>query len=267
VKMRNSRFIALLGILAVFVPLTVGAQPVSAGKDLLSRLPHDRIANYEALSTVLAQLDKAGIAPLDADECYAFLSNMTKRMPNAGMVLSVPHDPAKFDEFLSRWKHQLLGASEEGPFYPPFDPTGLYEGEWWSGAGAHCPLSSEMTLPVQGSLVELWAPTATITMGFDCISPGSEPANIQTLGLLDKNGNLVYLALGCTTGFCLLFGTNGVGIDVDEDGLMDTYSGEWAFIFGIAFIPVFGFAGEFELTAVPVIQNPASQQPAMKIPR
>jgi hypothetical protein len=267
--MRNCRIIVVFELLAVLMLLTPIAQPAIAGKDLSARLLQDKMGNYEALATVLDQLEDAGMEALDPGECRELLSSMISKMPNADRVppRRLPDDPAEHSEFLSTWMNQLRSAAQDATFYPPFDPTGSYEGEWWSGDGARCPLSSDMILPVQGSSFQLWFPTAIFTVGFDCISPGSDPSDVQTLGFLDNSGNLAYLAIGCTTGFCIMFVTSGVGVDVDEDGVMDGYGGEWAVLYGIAFIPVFGFAGEFDLTAITATPSSSSLGKPLRISR
>jgi len=136
--------------------------------------------------------------------------------------------------------------------YPPYDATGYYEGEWWSGEGEHCPITATMTMVADPIYPPLWAPQATFHVDFSCIEmpegiPPLEPVDIVTAGLLDINGNLTYASGGCGVPFCIIFATAGVGDDLDEDGLMDTYAGTWSLTILLAGFQPFGCAGEFEL--------------------
>lgn len=150
----------------------------------------------------------------------------------------------------------MIGAKQECPYDPPYDATGEYEGDWWSGEGEHCPVSAEIIMDASPAPLPLWAPTAQFTVDFGCIEwppelPPLDPMVLDSAGLLDDQGNLIFTSFGCTLGLCLLFDSHGVGIDEDADGIMDTYTGSWDFLILLAGFAPFGVTGEFELEALP----------------
>lgn len=150
----------------------------------------------------------------------------------------------------------LVGANGPcDPVPPPYDTTGEYEGDWWSGEGEHCPVAIEMEMDAAPAFPALWGPAATFHVDFSCIElppefPPLEPIDINTVGILDENGNLIFTAIGCGIGFCVNFDSAGVGVDLDADAMMDEYSGEWAFLIMVAGFQPFGVAGEFDVMAV-----------------
>ena len=150
-----------------------------------------------------------------------------------------------------------LGANGPcDPIPPPYDVTGDYEGEWWSGEGEHCPLTAMMAMDPAPAFPYLWYPTATFLIDFSCIElpeylPPLEPIAIDAAGVLDDKGNLTFASGGCGTPFCVLFATAGQGADLDEDGMMDAYAGAWSLTILLAGFEPFGVAGEFELEAAP----------------
>lgn len=148
----------------------------------------------------------------------------------------------------------LVGAKGCEPENPPFDATGEYSGEWWSGEGAHCPLYASITMNAAPVYPPLWNPQATFTIDFSCIElpegfPPLEPVDIKVGGQLDINGNLTFATGGCGVPYCILFGTAGVGADSDANGFMDTYTGTWSLVILLAGFEPFGVSGQFELRA------------------
>lgn len=138
------------------------------------------------------------------------------------------------------------------PIDPPYDATGFYTGEWWSGEGERCPIDATFTMDATPVNPPLWAPQAGFTIDFSCLElpewvPPLEPILINAAGLLDGNGIMTFASGGCGTPFCILFATTGQGEDVDLDGMMDTYVGEWSLTILLAGFQPFGVAGEFDL--------------------
>ncbi len=141
------------------------------------------------------------------------------------------------------------------PVPPPFDATGEYEGQWWSGQGEHCPVSGIITMDPSPAFPPVWGPAATFHVDFSCIElppefPPITPVDFPTVGVLDEQGNMIFTALGCGPGFCINWDSAGVGVDLDDDGIMDEYSGEWIFAILIAGLQPFGVGGEFSINAV-----------------
>jgi len=141
------------------------------------------------------------------------------------------------------------------PVPPPFDTTGDYEGEWWSGESELCQVSAQMTMDAAPLFPPIWLPSATFHVDLSCIEvpewlPPLVPIDIYSVGALDEYGNLIFGAMACGPGFCVTFDSVGIGEDLDQDGMMDEYTGSWAYMILIAGIQPFGVVGEFEMIAV-----------------
>ncbi len=150
----------------------------------------------------------------------------------------------------------IMGAKQECQYSPPFDANGDYEGEWWVGQGEHCPVTAEIQMNTNINPLPLWDSTAQFTIDFSCIEwppelPPLEPMVLDAVGVVDEHGTMTYTAFGCTIALCLFFDSTGAGVDIDSDGLMDTYSGTWDFAILIAGFAPLGVTGEFELNAAP----------------
>ncbi len=164
----------------------------------------------------------------------------------------------------------LLGACPPpgGWPKPPFDATGDYEGTWQGqtdptaeDAESHeilaCPLTmslkQELTAPYPGD----HRVTGTVVVDYSCLND-LLPDSIQELpdstvdvsGLLGDDGKIVLLSGGCGVGACAVMTLAGSGEDANDDGIMDSFSGNWSFIILIAGVQPFGVSGTFTVDAI-----------------
>lgn len=171
----------------------------------------------------------------------------------------------------------LQGCPPEGGWpLPPFDATGTYEGTWQGrtneveGEGevegeieevqvvAACPLTIELTQDLTKPYPGDHGVSGMVTIDYSCIElpewaqnqETPAPSEVIVSGLLTDDGKLTLASGGCGIGLCVLLTLAGEGVDVNEDGLMDTYSGAWSYIILLAGVPPFGVSGTFEVDFV-----------------
>lgn len=152
---------------------------------------------------------------------------------------------------------------------PPFDTTGTYIGTWQGRTDepekekqeiVACPLTITLTQDVSLRWPADHGVKGTVEIDYSCIElpdwlETPPPSTVQVTGLLADDETLGLLSGGCGTGMCLVLAMGGPGVDEDQDGLMDNYSGDWAFGFLLAGIRAFGVSGTFEVAAVDVIDE------------
>ena len=146
---------------------------------------------------------------------------------------------------------------------PPFSAAGSYEGTW-SGTEtdtapakqaqqvSECPLSLTLTQNTSQNGLGAYAVQGTATIDYSCIelpewidTPPS--STVQISGVMNENGGLALASGGCGTGLCVVLVLNGQGEDTDNDGVMDSYSGDWGYAILVAGFAPFGFNGTFEV--------------------
>lgn len=168
----------------------------------------------------------------------------------------------------------LLGCPPEGGWpLPPYDATGTYEGTWQGRSYAAegegeaegeeeqvqvvvaCPLTIELTQDLTQPYPGDHGVSGVVTVDYSCIElpewaqnqETPAPSEVLVTGLLADDGKLTLASGACGTGLCVLLTLAGNGVDVDEDGLMDTYSGAWSYIILLAGVQPFGFSGTFSV--------------------
>jgi hypothetical protein len=161
----------------------------------------------------------------------------------------------------------LLHGCEQVP--APFDTTGDYAGTW-SGTAQDapeesakqiepgepqiveaCPLSLSLTQNVAAPFPGNFRVDGTVTVDYGCVElplrfETPPPATVNVGGFLQEDGSLTLLSGGCGTGFCVVLTMDGAAADTDDDGFMDTYSGDWSYLILLAGVMPFGFEGTFE---------------------
>ncbi len=159
-----------------------------------------------------------------------------------------------------------IGQSDCDPEWPlpPFDATGTYLGTW-SGTTNEpaekaqivlaCPLTMWLEQDTTLDYPADHHVTGTVEIDYSCIVLPEwideiPPNTIEVSGLLSDEGQLTLLSGGCTTALCLVLVISGEGIDVDADGAMDDYSGDWAFTILLAGVEPFGVTGSFQVSSV-----------------
>lgn len=141
---------------------------------------------------------------------------------------------------------------------PLLDTTGTYEGTWWGSTtdGAQqvqqSPLRITLTQDTSQPYPKDHAVTGTVNIDFSGLNLpewASQPAPsvVNVSGLLGDDGKLTLLSGGCTTALCLVLSLSGPAEDTDGDGLMDAYSGDWAFAILLAGVQPFGVTGGFNV--------------------
>lgn len=152
----------------------------------------------------------------------------------------------------------LSGCPDGGP--PPFDTTGDYSGTW-SGQteGAEkaqdvvaCPLTMSLIQSAEAAYPKNRGVTGVVEVDFSCLTlpewiAEPPPALVHVTGILLDDGTLGLLSGGCGTGMCVALGLKGAGEDVDLDGFMDTYAGEWSYVILLAGVQPFGVTGVFSV--------------------
>lgn len=139
---------------------------------------------------------------------------------------------------------------------PPFDTTGTYLGSWNGNSTDQaqqvlgCPLTLTLTQDVAANYPGDHGVTGTAVIDYSCIElpdwvDAPPPSTVNVSGLLEDNGKLTLLSGGCGTGLCLVLSLSGQGEDGDEDGYMDSYTGNWGFAILLAGVQPFGFTGTF----------------------
>ncbi|NIA15026.1 MAG: hypothetical protein GWP08_13215 [Nitrospiraceae bacterium] len=150
------------------------------------------------------------------------------------------------------------GCPPGGP--PPFDASGDYSGTW-SGQteGAEkteevvaCPLTMSLVQAAEAAYPKNRGVTGVVEIDFSCLVlpewiEEPPPALVNVTGILLDDGTLGLLTGGCGTGLCVALGLKGTGEDVDLDGFMDTYSGEWSYVIMLAGVQPFGVKGVFSV--------------------
>lgn len=158
----------------------------------------------------------------------------------------------------------LTGCPPEGGFpLPPFDTSGAYTGSW-SGTSSDqaqtvmdCPLELTLTQNLSENFPGDHGVQGVVTVDYSCIELPAwaqdepQPSMVEVGGLLEDNGKLTLLSGGCGTGFCVVLGLAGQGEDTDDDGFLDTYTGDWSYQILLAGVEPFGFEGTFTLTTMP----------------
>ena len=144
---------------------------------------------------------------------------------------------------------------------PPFDATGTYVGTWSGQATtgatkqeiAACPLELTLTQNTAANWPQSFAVTGSVFIDFSCIELPEwaedqelEPGLVQVTGVMNEPGQLGLLTGGCGTGLCVVLGLDGTGVDADNDGMMDTYAGDWAFSLLLAGVEPLTIRGSFD---------------------
>ena len=149
---------------------------------------------------------------------------------------------------------------------PPFDTTGTYIGTWSGQTNepekaqqtvAACPLTMTLVQDLTADYPADHGVSGTVEIDFSCIelpewAEPIPPNTVNVTGLLQDDGKLTLLSGGCTTALCLVLALDGQGVDVDGDGAMDVYEGDWSFTILLAGVQPFGVAGTFEVASVDV---------------
>lgn len=142
---------------------------------------------------------------------------------------------------------------------PPFNTTAAYLGTWKGKSNEDdpqhvkkCPLGIVLTQDPAADYPGDHLVQGTVTVDYSCIEfpewiETPPPSVVEVGGVLQDNGNLSLITGGCTTALCVVLTLNGVGVDNDGDGLMDSYSGSWAYTILLAGVEPFGFTGKFEV--------------------
>lgn len=165
----------------------------------------------------------------------------------------------------------LVGCPEQTS--PPFDTTGEYAGTW-SGVSYDVPAETEGEVEVVVKQdIEECPLTLTLEHDVDAITPGNyfvrgeatidyeclelperfvtpPPSVVAVTGLLQQDGSLTLASGGCGAGYCVVLTLDGAGADLDADGLMDAYDGDWAWTLLLAGVAPFGTSGTYTLDAV-----------------
>ena len=147
-----------------------------------------------------------------------------------------------------------IGANECEPVAAPFNASGEYTGSWTNG-GDTCTLDATINMGSAPALPPLWNGNGTFTFDLSCIEWPAELPPLEDLtgtvgGVLEENGNLTFAQVVCGTPYCITFGINGTGDDVDDDNLMDTYDGSWSLAFALPGVAPFTVGGQFQLDRV-----------------
>ncbi|NLE59757.1 MAG: hypothetical protein GX616_15475 [Planctomycetes bacterium] len=146
---------------------------------------------------------------------------------------------------------------------PPCDTTGTYVGTWEGSTDEDtpaedqqevvaCPLTITLTQDLSAAYPGDHGVTGTVVVNYSCIEL---PAGIleipdsvvEVSGLLGDDGKLTLLSGGCGTGACLGLILTGNAVDADDDGMMDSYSGDWGLAIMLAGIQAFGIDGTFQV--------------------
>ena len=152
----------------------------------------------------------------------------------------------------------LTGCPEWPP--PPFDTTGTYAGEWWGATEdqtqeiASCPLTMTLTQVLTRPYPADHVVEGTVVVNYLCLDLPQwvaeiPPATVQVTGLLADDGTFTLISGTCGTGLCVALTLTGEGEDTDDDGLMDTYAGDWAYNILLPGVPPFGINGGFAVDA------------------
>lgn len=156
----------------------------------------------------------------------------------------------------------LTGCPPQGGFpLPPFDTSGAYSGTW-SGTSsdqaqtvAECPLELTLTQDLSLAFPGDHGVQGIVTIDYACIElpewaqEEPQPSTVEVGGVLESNGRLTLLSGECGTGYCVVLSLSGQGEDTDDDGFMDTYSGDWSYQILLAGVEPFGFDGTFAVDA------------------
>lgn len=147
----------------------------------------------------------------------------------------------------------LLGMGLSGcpQLQPPFDATGSYAGTFSLGAGEtvlaeNCDITLALTQNVNAAPFENTRVSGTVNLSLACVVTGGQKDAVQDLldgvlgqllgvepidveGVLLPNGTLTLSTEGlldeCTGEDCEKLLLIGQGVDTDDDGKMDKYSG------------------------------------------
>jgi len=148
---------------------------------------------------------------------------------------------------------------------PRFDASGVYEGTWngttASGTKAEeaqevlaCPLEFTLTQNVSAPWPQSFGVSGSAVIDYSCLTlpewvETPPPGVVQLSGVMDDQGKVGLLTGGCGTGMCVVLGMDGPGVDADDDGQMDSFSGEWQFSLLLAGYTPFTIRGSFEAAA------------------
>ena len=144
---------------------------------------------------------------------------------------------------------------------PPLDASGAFAGTWSgtpNGDGsqpvASCPLELVLTQNIAAPWPGSFGVSGTAMVDYSCFdlpewveTPPSSLVNVG--GVMDEQGGLKLLSAGCGTGLCVALVLDGVGVDTNDDGLMDTYDGTWTYTIALAGLQPFGFTGTYTTDA------------------
>lgn len=144
---------------------------------------------------------------------------------------------------------------------PPFDTTGSYTGTWSgtptkSSAGKiDCPITLDLEQNFDASFPEDRLVNGVVHIDYSCLDvPGFitlPSSDVPVSGVLSKNGDLVLASGECGTAACVALVLTGPGLDTDEDGLMESFSGDWGFAILLAGVEAIGVDGTFEVQRNP----------------
>lgn len=143
---------------------------------------------------------------------------------------------------------------------PPYDATGTYTGTWKGKSNEdnpqrvkECPLQIVLTHNPAADFPEDHLVQGIVTIDYSCIEfpewAETPPSSVVEVGgVLQDNGTLSLISGGCTTALCVVLTLTGAGVDEDGDGLLDSYSGAWAYTILLAGVEPFGFTGKFQVS-------------------
>lgn len=147
------------------------------------------------------------------------------------------------------------------PPAPPMDATGTYAGTWQgqnedgTEEVSACALTVTLDQNPAAGFPGNHGVTGTVTINYDCFTlpdwldtpPASE---VQVSGIWADDGQLGLASGGCGTGMCVVLLLDGIGEDLDSDGYMDRYTGDWGYAILLAGVQPFGFEGTFAVDVV-----------------
>ncbi len=169
----------------------------------------------------------------------------------------------------------LLSMAQTPSCTAPMNATGSYSGKWTFDVKdetgtvidtVECPLEMTLQQDVTLNPPQNLKVTGMVHVDFSCLEEVPtwpdwakipEPSDVQVSGTMDTKGKLTLLSGGCGPGTCVILSISGTGEkappeDAGEGEIpaMATYSGEWGFAIGVAFLGQTGGKGRFDVTRV-----------------
>lgn len=160
----------------------------------------------------------------------------------------------------------LAGCPPSGGWpTPPFDASGKFLGTWRGQTTADsdkpqeiksCVLELTLTQDAASAWPHSFAVKGTALVNYDCLdlpewAGTPPPSTVKIGGVVEQNGRLHLLSGACGTAMCATLNLDGLGEDVDGDGKMDRYDGDWAFSLLLAGFTPFTVTGTFGTDVAP----------------